>query len=74
MFLVIYGNMNKHFNQIKESIHKYFDIKDPLKNYQLIINSKYETAAKKFKEKLQSIKKVEKIKYIIIHFFQKVSK
>ena len=72
MFLVIYGNMNKHFNQIKESIHKYFDIKDPLKNYQLIINSKYETAAKKFKEKLQKHKKkVEKIKIYNNTFFPK---
>ena len=72
MFLVLYGNMDKHFDEIKESIHKHFDIKDPLKNYQLILNSKDEVAAKKFKEKLEVRKKeVEKIKAYSNKFFTK---
>ncbi len=63
MFLVLYGNMDKHFDDIKKSVVKYFDIKDPLKNYQLIINSKDEIAANKFKVKLEKRRKdVDKIK------------
>lgn len=63
MFLVLYGNMNKHFDDTKKAVHKYFDIKNPLQNYQLILNSKDEVAAKKFKDKLEKrMKQVDKIK------------
>ena len=63
MFLVLYGNMNKHFDDTKKAVHKYFDIKNPLQNYQLILNSKDEVVAKKFKDKLEKrMKEVDKIK------------